>query len=166
MAGQLLPRDQSADGTKLPPLAELVAMTGDAKKGRDVFLKTGASQCYKCHLVQGEGGTIGPDLSLIGQKLSKEALLESILNPSAAISHEYEVWLFHTENEGYVSGIIHGETEEAIELVDALTNITRIETKDIIERRKTTTSLMPTGLTAGLSVDELSDLVAFLETLK
>lgn len=166
MAGQLLPREQSADGTTLPPLTELVAMTGDAKKGRDVFLKTGASQCYKCHLVQGEGGTIGPDLSLIGKKLSKEALLESILNPSAAIAPEYEVWLFNTEDEGFVSGIIHSESEEAIELIDALTNITRIETKDILERRKTTTSLMPTGLTAGLSVEELTDLVAFLTTLK
>ncbi len=75
------------------------------------------------------------------------------------------MWLFHTEKDGYVSGIIHSETEKAVELIDALANITRIRTKDILERRKSSTSLMPTGLTAGLSVAELTDLVAFLTTL-
>ena len=116
--------------------------------------------------MQGEGGKVGPDLSVIGQKLSKEALLESILNPSAAISHEYEVWLLRTKWEGFVSGILHSETADAVELLDATGATTRIETKDILERRKSTTSLMPTGLVAGLSVEELTNLVAYLGTLK
>lgn len=166
MAAQLLPREQTREGQALPSLKELAAMTGDPVRGREVFFQAGASQCYQCHLVQGEGGKVGPDLSVIGQKLSKEALLESILNPSAAISHEYEVWLLRTEWEGFVSGILHSETADAVELLDATGATTRIETKDILERRKSTTSLMPTGLVAGLSVEELTNLVAYLGTLK
>ena len=64
---------------------------GNAARGKLVFETTGT--CAKCHVVNGQGKEVGPNLSEIGSKLSREAMFESILYPSAGISHNYETYL-------------------------------------------------------------------------
>ena len=93
-------------------------------------------------------------------------MYESILNPSAAISHEYKVWLVDTTSEGYISGYIRQERPDGIDLVDSAGNVLKLSNDEIIERRESSVSLMPTGLSGGMTVDDLVNLVAFLETLK
>lgn len=166
MAQQLLPRDLTADGKALPPLEELVAMAGDPAHGKVVFFSEDFAQCHRCHQVHGEGKEVGPDLSTIGQKSGREALLQSILNPSAAISHEYEVWILETEWDGLLSGFIVSENDEAVQFKDASGAVKPIKKEEILDRRKSKTSLMPTGLAAAMSAQDLSDLVAYLTTLK
>jgi mono/diheme cytochrome c family protein len=95
-AAEVLPLPKARGGASLPPVAELVKRKGDAKAGRAVFAGTGT--CGKCHVVNGEGKSVGPDLSGIGAKLSPLALYESILAPSAAISHNYETWTVVTDD--------------------------------------------------------------------
>ncbi|EMI52290.1 heme-binding protein, partial [Rhodopirellula sallentina SM41] len=75
-------------GEALPPMRKLVRMRGDRKSGKVTF--HGKGTCSKCHKVHGEGKDIGPDLSEIGSKLSREAMYTAILNPNAGISHNYE----------------------------------------------------------------------------
>lgn len=166
MAEQILPRDMTAEGKALPPIAELLAISGDAAHGHDAFFSETKAQCYRCHLVQGEGREVGPDLSKIGEKLSKEGILESILNPSAAVSHEYVVWVVKTWDDGYLSGYIRAENDEEIELMDSGGNAIKIAKTDILERRKTNVSLMPTGLSAGMTAGDLADIVAYLSKLR
>ena len=79
----------------LPPIEELVKRTGDAIEGRILFNTT--ATCVKCHKVDGIGKDVGPDLTEIGSKLSRHALYESILYPSAGISHNYETWTIVTK---------------------------------------------------------------------
>src|SRR5262249_52060457 len=62
-------------GEPLPPVAELVKRSGDALRGKELF--AGVGTCAKCHKVKGEGKEVGPDLSEIGSKLSKEAMYVS-----------------------------------------------------------------------------------------
>ena len=69
----------------------LLSLDGDVARGENVF-KTEAAQCSKCHVVKGEGKSVGPDLSEIGSKLTRSAMFEAILYPSAGISHGYENW--------------------------------------------------------------------------
>lgn len=166
MAQQLLPAERAADGAALPPLAELAAMGGDPGRGRTIFFSEDAAQCHRCHEVGEEGREVGPDLTVIGQKLGREGLLESILYPNAAISHEYEVWILETEWEGLLSGFIVGEDDNAVQLMDASGAVKPIKKEEILDRRKSKTSLMPTGLAAAMSAQDLSDLVSYLETLK
>jgi len=166
MAANLLPRPESREGAALPPLATLIAMRGDAANGKEIFFSAEAADCARCHIVNGEGTQVGPELSVIGEKLGRDALLESILNPSAAVSHEYKVWIIDTTFEGLLSGFIRTESDEALELVDSGGNVTSIKIGDIVERRETGTSLMPDGLSSALSAQELVDVVAFLESLK
>ena len=59
---------------------------------------TSEAQCLKCHTVRGIGGQVGPDLSMIGKKASRENLFESILLPSKAIADQYVQWQIEHDN--------------------------------------------------------------------
>lgn len=166
MASQLLPPPINKEGKALPPVKTLLAMTGDPARGRKVFFNEEGPQCYRCHRIGKDGKDVGPDLSKIGGKLAKDAIFESILTPSAAIAQQFEVWIVNTKSQGFLTGYLRSDSAEAIDLVDSTGNVTHIPASDIIERRKSSTSLMPDGLTAGMSGQDLVDLVAFLSTLK
>jgi putative heme-binding domain-containing protein len=166
MADQLLPRPKSRGGRALPPLATLLRTKGNIERGKLTFYASEGPQCFKCHKISGEGRDVGPDLSKIGGKLAREALIESILNPSAAVSHEYQVWLLRTKSQGYVDGYVRTESQDALELVDSNGNTIRIPKAEITARTKSATSLMPTGLSSGMTSQQLIDLVEFLSTLK
>src|SRR5207253_10034221 len=79
----LFPLPAGKNNEQVPPISELVKRKGDAGKGKALFASTTAGTCANCHIVNGQGKEVGPDLSEIGKKLSKEALYESILYPSA-----------------------------------------------------------------------------------
>ncbi len=166
MADQILPAAQTKEGKALPPISELVKMKGEAPRGREAFFTTEGPQCFKCHKINGEGKDVGPDLSKIGSKLAREAIYESILNPSAAISHEYQVWIIRSKSKGYLNGYIRAETPDGMELMDSNGEITKLPASDVLEKRKSAISLMPTGLSAGLTTQQLTDLTEFLATLK
>jgi putative heme-binding domain-containing protein len=166
MAQQLLPLPKTRTGKPLAPLPVLIQMKGDVPRGKTTFHSTDGPQCHRCHKIAGEGRDVGPDLSRIGGKLAREALLESILNPSAAVSHEYQVWLVRTKSQGYLDGYIRSETQDSMELVDSNGNTIRIQVSDIVSRTRSATSLMPTGLSSGMTTQQLVDLVAYLSTLK
>jgi putative membrane-bound dehydrogenase-like protein len=163
MAEQLMPRELTLEGRPLPPLAELAAMPGDAARGHAVFFSPEKAECSRCHRVGEEGREVGPNLTQIGAKYGREGLLESILNPSAAISHEYQVHIVETGSEGFVSGFIRSENADGFELMDAAGNTLRVLRADVESMRKSAVSLMPTGLTAALTTQDLVDLVAYLE---
>ncbi len=78
---ELFPAPAGKDNRPLPSINQLVRMRGNAASGKMVFAKAGT--CAKCHVVNGEGKEVGPNLSEIGKKLSREAIYEAILYPSA-----------------------------------------------------------------------------------
>lgn len=158
------------DLKKLPAPAVLAKRTGDAARGKKVLadsLKTGM-QCLKCHTVRGVGGypSIGPDLSMIGKKASKENLYESILDPSKAIADQYVTWIIETNKGLLYSGLIVEETKEVVVLRDNEGRDTRVPAKSIDKRTKGTKSIMPEDLAAQVTEEELVDLVEYLFTLK
>ena len=93
---------------KLPSPAALAARRGDAARGQKLLAVSAKSdlQCLKCHSVLGTGGAIGPDLSVIGKKASRENLFESILYPSKAIADQYVTWQVETRRGLSLSGLI------------------------------------------------------------
>jgi len=153
-----------AGGKPLPPIAELVERSGDAARGKELFATTGT--CAKCHRVRGEGKEVGPDLSEIGSKLSKEALYLSILDPSAGISFNYETWLIRTLDGTLLSGILVSQTDDAVELKTAEAIVHKLKRDDIEQLKKSPLSLMPADLQKQLRAQDLVDLVEFLATLK
>jgi putative membrane-bound dehydrogenase-like protein len=165
----LFPAPGKLNPKNLPAVAELAKRTGDVARGKAVWNASlaGASQCAKCHMVRGVGGQVGPDLSMIGKKASRENLYESILIPSKAIADQYLQHQVTTTAEVTITGLLVADTPTAITLRDANGKDNTIAKKDILgEVRKLKTSIMPEDIVAALTEDELADLVAYLETLK
>ena len=105
---------------------EILALTGDAKRGREIFNKSSAAQCKKCHAVQGFGGTLGPDLSKIGKKYERKALLETILDPSKAIAPEFVPYLLETTSGQVYAGFLVERTDEHVVLKDVKSQLMRV----------------------------------------
>ncbi len=163
-AHQLLPPPASSDAEPLPPLAELITQRGNLKRGRKIFLTRGS--CANCHRLNGQGKEVGPDLSEIGSKLSREAMYVAILDPSAGISHNYETYQALLTNGTVFSGIKVSETDDAVTLKSAEALVRTIPHDEIDEIFKNKLSLMPAGLQKTMTVQQLVDLVEFLMSLK
>ncbi len=164
----LFPSPAKLDVTKLAPLAELAAKRGNAERGKSLMIASlnHDSRCMSCHMVRGVGGQIGPDLSMIGVKGSRENLYESLIHPSKAIADQYVNWQIFTYNGQVLSGLMISESETEILLRDANGKDTRIATKDIEEKSKLPVSIMPNDIVTTMTEDDLVDMVEYLATLK
>src|SRR5262249_16735417 len=114
----------------------------------------------------GLGGNIGPDLSSIGAKASRENLLESILYPSKAIAHNWEAWIVQTKAGLNITGLIVEETKEHLLIRDATGKDFKIATTDIDKKKKSPVSLMPDDLILHIPEQDLLDMVEYLHGLK
>ena len=163
-AADVLPLPKAKGGGSLPPVADLLHRGGNAGRGKGVF--AGAGTCAKCHVVEGEGRAVGPDLSGIGAKLPKAALYEAVLAPSAAISHSFETWTAVRTDGRSATGLLisRSPTEIVIRGADGID--IAIPAAELEELVKQPVSLMPADLATTLTADELVDLVAYLETLR
>ena len=164
-AATVLPLPATLNAEPLPPLSQLTTRTGDPLRGARIF-RSETAGCAKCHQVRGEGTEIGPNLSEIGSKLGKEALYESILNPSAGISFGYEAWQLELDSGEEAYGVLVSETADELAIKDLTGTVTRYKKSAVTDRRKTQLSLMPTGLQQSMSVQDLVDLVEYLVSLK
>jgi putative heme-binding domain-containing protein len=164
----LFPPPGKLDPRKLPAITVLAKRTGNAENGRKILAASlkNEAQCLKCHTVRGVGGQVGPDLSMIGKKASRENLIESILSPSKAIADQFLQWRIETKKGLDIQGLIVEETADSILLRDANAKDYRIAKSDIDTRTKSAVSIMPADIVAALTEDELIDLVEYLATLK
>jgi len=146
---------------------QLIHEDGDAARGRRVFQATAGPKCNSCHTA-GEAGkkSVGPDLANIGGKLGKDALLDSILNPSAGIAHEYQVTILETTTQGQVIGIVSEDTPQRVIVRNELGDEIRLKPSEIKSRRPSHLSLMPEDLVSTMTMRELMDLLEYLMTLK
>jgi putative heme-binding domain-containing protein len=163
-AADVLPMPQAKGGAKLPPVAEMMKRRGKAENGKVLF--AGAGTCAKCHVVNGEGKGVGPNLSGVGAKLSRESLYESILAPSAAISHSYETWTAILTDGRSITGMLVSQSPDQVVIKGADAIDVTIPAREVEELVKQPVSLMPADLAATLSADELVDLVTWMETLR
>jgi putative heme-binding domain-containing protein len=161
------PASERIDPKKLPPDRELLALKGDAERGRRVFLRTKAN-CASCHRVKDEGGAtgIGPALDGLGVKMSREAILAEILRPSQSIGQQYYVWNIQTKDGKTTAGIIIEEQPDRLTLKDAQGKATTLRKQDIEERTRSEVSLMPELLAGEFTRQELADLLQFLAELR
>jgi putative membrane-bound dehydrogenase-like protein len=156
------------DPKKLPSIAQLLPRKGNADRGRQLLAASAKNdlQCLKCHTVRGQGGNVGPDLSAIGKKASRENLFESILYPSKAIADQYLSWVVDTRKGLSLTGLLVEDVPGHIVLRDANGKDHKVARKDIASKVKSPTSIMPDNLLAFMTEDDLVDLVAYLFSLK
>jgi putative heme-binding domain-containing protein len=157
-----LPVPKSKDGTPLPPIGRLVDLKGDAKAGARVYRRLEGPNCIGCHPIGDEGKQVGPPLTTIGNKLSKEQMFESILTPSASILMSYENWAVRTKDGDVKTGIKVEDTDDHITLKDSSGEFIDIPLTKIAEKKQLKLSIMPEDITKSMTVQELVDVVEYL----
>lgn len=145
---------------------EILKMTGDPLRGRQLFHKTAGIQCRNCHRIAGDGTEIGPDLSQIGKKYDRVKLFESILEPSRNIEPQYVTWVVETAAGKVYTGLLVRKDEQEVVLKDAQNQIHTIPVKQIDHSAPLQKSLMPDLLVRDLTAQQVADLLAYLESLK
>jgi putative heme-binding domain-containing protein len=152
---------------KVKPVPEYqsfaLAHPGNARHGQSIFSDANGVNCVKCHAINGQGGHIGPELTGLGARQTRPQIIESVLYPSKVILDGYQQILFYmTDDEDY-SGIVRSETADTVMVIDSLGVTNLLEKSKIKSRKISQISLMPEGLQTGLSLQDFSDLIAFVE---
>lgn len=132
-------------------------LTGDIERGKVVF----RNKCATCHKQDGVGNEVGPNLDSLTNR-TPEALFEAILDPNAGVEAKYVSYAAITVDGRVRTGIIALETGNSITLLGADGKSEVILRSDIEELRSTGKSLMPEGLEAELSPQDLADLLKML----
>ena len=130
-------------------------------KGKEIFQRT----CAACHMLHGEGGIIGPDITG-SNRTNTTYLMSNILNPSGEVQEDYKLVVVTTQDGRTYSGNIIGENDRNITLrvvgqEPININKSQIRTRDVSEK-----SMMPEGLLTNLSNEEVLNLIAYLKKLE
>jgi cytochrome c oxidase cbb3-type subunit 3 len=133
---------------------------GDVQAGRELFFGKGG--CSTCHMIRGEGGFPGPDLSDIGATRTLEQLREALLDPNARPAEDFRGVTVVTRDGRRVEGVAkyHGNYE--IQILDAKGKLHLFSTKDLQEIAFRDKSLMPDDYGRRLTPHQIDDLLAFL----
>jgi putative heme-binding domain-containing protein len=121
--------------------------------------------CATCHRFNGEGGSIGPDLTGAGNRYTQRDLLENIIDPSKVISDQYDSHEITLKDKSIVLGRIVVEENEKVFVVTnpfAPNEQTALNSSDIAKKEVRKVSMMPPGLINTLNENELLDLVAYM----
>ena len=148
----------SARPEALAEATKALALTPVPANGRVVF----NAVCATCHRLDREGHAVGPDLFDI-RRQTKENILFHIVNSDAEIAPAFTAYLAEAKDGRVLSGILVGDTPTSITLRGPLGVEATLLRSDLAKLESLPSSLMPTGLEAGLSKQQLADLLAYLK---
>jgi quinoprotein glucose dehydrogenase len=138
---------------------------GDAELGKTIFFERQDVQCLRCHQLNGTGGVVGPDLTGVGKRLSREELLESMLLPNNRISKGFENLVIKMQDGSTHVGLLKKEDAENIYIEspeDGALKVPKAEVADL----NLGLSSMPPEIATALSKRDLRNLVEFLASQK
>jgi putative membrane-bound dehydrogenase-like protein len=148
----------SARPEALADATKALSLTPVPVNGRGVF----NAVCATCHRLDREGYAVGPDLFDI-RRQTKENILFHIVNPDAEIAPAFTAYLAEAKDGRVLSGILVGDTPTSITLRGPLGLEATLLRTELAKLESLPGSLMPTGLEAGLSKQQLADLLAYLK---
>jgi quinoprotein glucose dehydrogenase len=137
---------------------------GDAERGGYILYANESAQCLRCHSFNDVGGTAGPRLNGVGSRLTREQILEALVNPSARLAPGFGVVTLELKGGKSVSGILEKEDNATLTIKSGGGNGELIA-KDQIVKRINAASSMP-EMKNILSKKQIRDVVSFLSVLK
>ena len=144
--------------------AAIVKLPGDPAKGKQYFEEKG--RCWACHIVNGHGATIGPELTDIGARRSAAYLREALIDPGASVPEGFLIVTAVTRDGQRVTGKRVNEDSFTIQLRSSLNVFYSFRKLDLTELKKEFgVSTMPSYRDA-LTEPEIDDLVAYLASLR
>lgn len=151
--------------TGLVPGFHAALFGGNADLGKKVFFERAEASCLRCHKINGEGGDVGPNLTGIATRQTRDYLLQSIVQPNAQIAPGFETLVIVMKSGASYTGIFKSENEKELVINSPEDGIVKIAKADIKTRAQGKSGMLE-GLGDVLSKRDIRDLVAFLETLK
>ena len=136
---------------------------GDVAEGKRLFTSQG---CIACHAVDPAAVQKGPDLGSAGSKFTRDYLVESILNPNAIVAQGFQTTLLTTKTGQVHMGFVVSEADGTIELRNIAGQANQIKRAEVASEQTLPQSMMPPGLAAGLTVEQLNALVDYLASMK
>ena len=134
----------------------------DYQRGKDMYT---ATMCATCHRFNGDGGSIGPELTGAGNRYTMRDFLENIVNPSKVISDQYESHEIKKKDGSTIIGRVMSEEGGNVNVAMnpfAPQVLTPIPSSEVVSKKPYAISMMPPGLINALNKDELLDLIAYI----
>ena len=123
-----------------------------------------AAQCTRCHKLGGEGAEVGPDLSKVGKRLSREKLLESMILPNQELAKGFALIVVTLKDGTNFSGNVENESATELQLRGADGVLAKIDKAKIANR--TVAASMMSAMDTMLTQREIRDVIEYLSTLK
>jgi putative heme-binding domain-containing protein len=124
-----------------------------------------AGRCNLCHMMRGEGGAIGPDLTQLGTRFTPKDMVESIIDPNKAVSDQYAATVFTMKDGTSILGRKISEDDDSYSISQnpfSPETLREIRKEDVVSTKYSYISIMYPGLINGMNEDELKDLIAYL----
>lgn len=158
-AEKLLAANTASRAEALARYSTSLDMDADPVAGKQLF----ATVCSTCHKVGDTGFSVGPDLASL-TNLSRESLLEAIVDPNKAVESKYAMYVAETTDGRTVSGVMSSEAGSGITLLAPGGVSETILRSQLSSLKNTGTSLMPEGLEAAIDPKGMADLLVFLQS--
>jgi hypothetical protein len=160
---------QTALASVIPPSRESVvatfkpalSLTGSAEDGAPHY----QSRCLACHVADGQGMPVGPDLVTVKTK-GREGILSAILEPHKEVASQFIAYVVNTKDGETVSGIVTKDDASSMTLKMMGGAEVTLQRSNIQGSSSSGQSLMPEGLETGLTPQDMANLLAYIEALK
>ncbi len=136
-------------------------LPGDAGRGEQVYA---GANCSTCHMVRGEGGRTGPDLSTVGSRLDPDEIATSLSDPDAEVAPRWWTMRINRADGSTIEGLRMNEDTFTVRIMDNDENLWSFMKSEVRSLEQIKTSTMPA--VEGLTASEMDDLVAYLFSLR
>ena len=136
-------------------------MKGDIEAGKKVYVEN----CSKCHMLQGTGFAVGPDLSTVSNA-GAEKILVNVLDPNREVNPQFLNYLLLATDGRSLSGMLTSETATSVTLKKQENATETVLRVDIESLKSTGQSLMPIGLEKQIDKAAMADLLEYLKTVE
>jgi putative heme-binding domain-containing protein len=143
----------------LKSFAPALALTGDAARGKAIFME----RCASCHRAGKDGFALGPDFVTV-RTAGKEKLLASIIDPNSEVAPQFIAFQVDTREDESYTAIIADETPSHVTLRMAGGQAVTLARAKVKGMKSSGQSLMPENLAAGLTPQAMADLIEFVLT--
>ena len=153
---------QMSDFKDTEKINKALSKPRDLKNGKQLYA---ATMCISCHRFDNRGGMYGPDLTSVSGKFSAHDLLQQIIEPSMEISDQYGSIIFEKNDGSSITGKIINLGGSTITVSTNIANpneLTVLDRRFVKSMKENPVSMMPPGLLATLTEEDIYDLLAYL----
>lgn len=140
------------------------SVPGDAKRGQELYRSKG--RCSQCHIIDGQGGSLGPELTEIAARRSAAHLRAAVLDPASTLPEGFLELRLTTKDGRGITGVRLNEDTFTLQIIDLNGELHSFIKSDLKELQRETGKTPMPSFRSAFSASEVDDLVAYLYSLR